>query len=403
MFGMSNKKLLFFSLFKIESIDDQGIYPDLLGQFSLNNFDIYILSPSERGDKKTRRIIKKDNVTIIQVKSLKTQKTNKIEKLISSLSLEFLFLRAYRKELNNIEFDIVLMPTPTIFVNNFLKQIKLSKKGFIYLLLKDIFPQNAIDLNFMKSNSIVTRFFEKIENKLYANVDYIGCMSPENKRFLINNRSVNKNKVEVNPNSLDLSRYPILEKDTFRKSENILKDDLIFVYGGNLGKPQGIEKIMKLAKYLETQNSIYFIICGKGTESNNLKKFIKKENLKKTKTFSNLTKLEYLQIVKESNMGFVFLHKSFSIPNYPSRILDYMNYKLPVFSWTDNVSDVGDVFINNNAGFSFKYEDDFSEIKSVINNLNPQELRIMGENSYEVLVNNFQSKKSYELIAKKLK
>ena len=78
---MSNKKLLFFSLFKIESIDDQGIYPDLLGQFSLNNFDIYILSPSDRGDKITKRIIKKDNVTIIQVKSLKTQKTNKLEKL----------------------------------------------------------------------------------------------------------------------------------------------------------------------------------------------------------------------------------------------------------------------------------------------------------------------------------
>lgn len=400
---MSKKKLLFFSLFKIESIDDQGIYPDLLGQFSLNNFDIYILSPSERGDKITKRIIKKDNVTIIQVKSLKTQKTNKVEKLLSSLSLEFLFLRSYRKELINIEFDVVLFPTPTIFVNNFLNKIKLSKDGFKYLLLKDIFPQNAVDLNFMKSNSFVTRFFEKIENKLYNNVDYIGCMSPENKRFLINNRSVNKNKVEVNPNSLDLSRYPILEKDTFRKSKNILKDDLIFVYGGNLGKPQGIEKIMKLAKYLETQNSIYFIICGKGTESNNLNNFIKKENLKKTKLYSNLTKLEYLQIVKESNMGFVFLHKSFSIPNYPSRILDYMNYKLPVFSWTDNVSDVGDVFINNNAGFSFKYEDDFSEIKSVINNLIPQELRMMGENSYKVLVNNFQSKKSYELIAKKLK
>ena len=303
---MSKKKLLFFSLFKIESIDDQGIYPDLLGQFSLNNFDVYILSPTERGDKITNRIIKKDNVTIIQVKSLKTQKTNKVEKLLSSLILEFLFLKSYRKELNNIEFDIVLFPTPTIFVNYFLNKIKLSKNGFKYLLLKDIFPQNAIDLNLIKSNSFVTSFFKKIENKLYDNVDYIGCMSSENKKFLVKNRSVNKDKIEVNPNSLDLSRYPILDKNVFRKSKNIHKDDLIFVYGGNLGKPQGIEKIMKFAKYLETQNSIYFIICGKGTESNKLKKFIKKENLKKTKIYNNLTKLEYLQIVKESNMGFGF-------------------------------------------------------------------------------------------------
>ena len=107
--------------------------------------------------------------------------------------------------------------------------------------------------------------------------------------------------------------------------------------------------------------------------------------------------------MKESNMGFVFLHKSFSIPNYPSRILDYMNYKLPVFAWTDSVSDVGDIFVINKAGFSFKCESDFSKIKSVIKNLTIQELRTMGENSYKVLVNNFQSKKSYELIAKKLK
>ena len=35
-----------------------------------------------------------------------------------------------------------------------------------------------------------------------------------------------------------------------------------------------------------------------------------------------------------------------------------------------------------------------TEIKSVINNLIPQELRMMGENSYEVLVNNFQSTKT---------
>ena len=400
---MSNRKLLFFSLFKIESIDDQGIYPDLLGQFSLNNFDIFILSPYERGDKIKRKLYKNKNVTIIQVKSLKTQKTNKIEKLISSLCLQFLFLREYKKELNDIEFDIVLFPTPTIFVNNFLKKIRLSKDGFKYLLLKDIFPQNAIDLNFIKSNSFLAKFFKKVEKKLYDNVDYIGCMSLANKNFLLDNRNINKDKVEVNPNSLDLSKYPIFKKKTFRKSENILEDDLIFVFGGNLGMPQGIEKIMKVARYLETQNSMHLIICGNGTESDNLRNFIKKENLKMTRLYNNLTKHEYLRIVNESNMGLVFLYKSFTIPNYPSRILDYMNYKLPVFSWTDNVSDVGDIFINNKAGFSYKSKNNFSEIKTLFSGLSAKELKKMGENSYKLLIDNFQSKKSFELIFKKFK
>tara|TARA_B100000780_G_scaffold90464_1_gene62536 strand:- start:141 stop:392 length:252 start_codon:yes stop_codon:yes gene_type:complete len=79
-----------------------------------------------------------------------------------------------------------------------------------------------------------------------------------------------------------------------------------------------------------------------------------------------------------------------SVPNFELNERQYVKYCLN--SW----------WISS-AGFSFKYGDDFSEIKSVINNLIPKKLRMMGENSYKVLANNFQSKKSYELIAKKLK
>ena len=75
----NNKKILFFSLFNIKSISDQGIYPDLLGEFNDNDFDIYILSPSERGQKINNKISTIDNVTIIQVPCLKTQKTKMIE------------------------------------------------------------------------------------------------------------------------------------------------------------------------------------------------------------------------------------------------------------------------------------------------------------------------------------
>lgn len=398
---MSKKKILFFSLFKINSIQNQGIYPDLLGEFKENEFDIYILSSSERGQQIINKKIIENNVTIIQVRTLKTQKTNKVEKLISSLSLEFLFIRAYNKYLKNILFDLVLFPTPTIFFNNFLHKIKLTKNGIKYLLLKDIFPQNAIDLKFLSSNSFFTRYFKKVELKLYENVDFIGCMSEANKLYLINKRSVNHNKIEVNPNSININKYPVLEKNVFRKTENISKDDLVFVYGGNLGKPQGISKIIKIAKYIESFPSIYFIICGNGTETKRLKNFIDKENLKQTKIFSSLNKNEYLQIVKESNLGMVFLHESFSIPNYPSRVLDYMNYELPVFSWTDSVSDIGDIFVSNNAGFSFKSKNDYEKIKLLIKKIKIQELKTMGIISKKLLLNNFQTNYSYQLIKDK--
>ena len=400
---MSKKNILFFSLYKINSINDQGIYPDLLYQFKKNKFNIYILSPVERGEKIKNKLTSFENVTIIQVRTLKTQKTNKVEKLFSSIFLEYIFIKAYNNELKKIEFDLVLFPTPVIFVNNFLKRIKLSKNGIKYLLLKDIFPQNAIDLNYLKSSSIITRFFRRVESKLYNNVDYIGCMSEANKSYLINNNFINKKKIEVNPNSIELNKYPVLHENIFRKNEGISKNDLIFVYGGNLGKPQGINKIIKISEYIEKFSSIFFIICGKGTEEKRIKNFINKNGLKQTKLFTNLTKVQYLQIVNESNMGMVFLNKSFSIPNFPSRILDYMKYSLPVFSWTDKVSDIGDLFESKKAGFSFKSFEDFYLIQALIKKLTPKKLMNMGKLSHQILLDKFQAKYSYDLINSKLK
>lgn len=398
----SSKKILFFSLFNIKSISDSGIYPDLLGEFNDNGFEVYILSPSERGQKIDKAINKNDTVTIIQVPCLKIQKTNKIEKLISSLSLEHLLLRAYKKHLKHIIFDLVIFPTPPIFVNNLLKGINLSESGCKYLLLKDIFPQNAIDLKFLKPSSLLTKYFEKVESKLYNSVDFIGCMSEANRAYIINEKSVNKNKIEVNPNSVNLKKYPRLRKNVFRRAENIKNDELVFVYGGNLGKPQGIDKIMEFSKYIEDIPYIYFIICGKGTEAQPLEKFINKNKLKRTKILTNLLKNEYLQIVRDSDLGMVFLHNDFSIPNYPSRVLDYMNYNLPVLSWTDGTSDIGDIFVSNNAGFSFKSERDFDKIKSLIRTLTKEKLKAMGKNSRIILLENFQVNHTFNLIKNKL-
>ena len=284
------KNVLFFSLFNIESLDDQAIYPDLLGEFHNKGYNLFILSPSERGKKIKKKILKIDNITIFQVRCLKVQKANRFEKLISSLSLEFLFMFKYYKELRHLKFDLVLFPTPIIFVNNFLKTIKLSSRGIKYLLLKDIFPQNAIDLKFIEQNSLITKFFKKTEKKLYDNVDFIGCMSENNLKYINEKRFIDKDKLEVNPNSIDLEKYPTFYKNKFRKLHNISSKDLVFIYGGNLGKPQGISKILNFIDYIETKKTIHFIICGSGTETYIIKNYIKKHNIKNSMLFDKLNK-----------------------------------------------------------------------------------------------------------------
>ena len=56
-----------------------------------------------------------------------------------------------------------------------------------FLLLKDIFPQNAVDLGILSKRGvkgIIYRFFRKKERDLYRISDYIGCMSPANVAYV---------------------------------------------------------------------------------------------------------------------------------------------------------------------------------------------------------------------------
>lgn len=77
-------------------------------------------------------------------------KTNIVEKGIGQLMLEGMFKRAMNKYFGNVKFDLILYSTPPITFNNVIKTAKKRNPNAVtYLLLKDIFPQNAVDLGMM--------------------------------------------------------------------------------------------------------------------------------------------------------------------------------------------------------------------------------------------------------------
>jgi hypothetical protein len=57
------------------------------------------------------------------------------------------------------------------------------------------------------------------------------------------NPEVDSNKVELAPNSYECTAFTILpeeKKQSIRAKYNLPTDRPVFIYGGNLGKPQGI-------------------------------------------------------------------------------------------------------------------------------------------------------------------
>ncbi|WP_242969945.1 glycosyltransferase family 4 protein [Clostridium chauvoei] len=293
--------------------------------------------------------------------------------------------------------------TPPITFEKVINYIKSRDGAKSYLLLKDIFPQNAVDIEMMKESSIIYKYFRKKENKLYAASDYIGCMSDKNKEYLLeHNKELREEKVEVCPNSIDplpFSKLNLEEKIALRDKYKIPKDALVIVYGGNLGRPQGINFLIEILKANKDNKEVFFLIVGNGTEYNKLKAWFDDNQGINAALYSLLPKADYDNLVKACDIGLILLDNRFTIPNFPSRLLSYMEVGIPVLAATDKNTDVGIVIENGKFGYwceSGNIEAFNTCIKKMITE--KESLVDMGIKGREYLENNYTVKHSSDII-----
>ncbi|MEY4459725.1 MAG: hypothetical protein RIT38_955, partial [Bacteroidota bacterium] len=301
------------------------------------------------------------------------------------------------------EYDLILYSTPPITFTNLIIWLKKQSNAVTYLLLKDIFPQNAVDLNYIKPNSYLHKYFRKKEITLYEISDFIGCMSPANLEFLIkNNNHINISKLEVNPNTIDVSfKNYISNEDLFTKY-NIPKDKTIYLFGGNLGAPQSINLLIQNIENCKSIVEAFFVIIGDGTEYETFKQWIDLGKAKNVKLIKELPKSEYEDILSLAHVGLIFLNPLFTIPNFPSRVLSYMQFKLPIICATDSISDIGKIASENNFGYSCLTSDLDTFFDCVIMLLNKELRAQMGQNSFSYLVENYNIGVSYNKIIEKI-
>ncbi len=343
---------------------------------------------------------------VLRVKTGNITKSGLIEKGIATLLIGSQFKKAINKYFYGVKFDLVLYSTPPITIASTVAYIKKRDNAFTYLMLKDIFPQNAVDLQMFNRGSLIYRYFRGKEKRLYAQSDCIGCMSQANVDFVLkNNPEISADIVEICPNSVE----PVaIEKDEntiikIKKKYNIPLDKTVFIYGGNLGKPQGIDFLIECLKANQTSKQIHFVIVGSGTDFNKLKAFMDTEKPANTQLFTQLPKNDYETLVNSCDVGLIFLDKRFTIPNFPSRLLSYMQASMPVLAATDVNTDVGQVI--ENGGFGCWCESgDVESFNSKLQQLCDEESRKrMGGKARRYLEDNYTANHSYKIIMKHFK
>ncbi len=397
--------ILFLTIAKLENLNRHTMYCDLLNYFKKAGHNVYAVSPNERRTGKKTSYVMESGINSLRVKIGNITKCSFIEKGLSTLFVESQFKKAIKRYCKEVKFDLIIYSTPPITFCNVVKYIKKRDGAKSYLLLKDIFPQNAIDIGLMKKSGLkglIYKYFRSKEKELYKLSDYIGCMSPANCDYVLkNNPEINASRVEVCPNACEYIDKTIDSVDSFalREKYGLPLEKKIFVYGGNLGKPQGIPFLIECLKTQKDNDKVFFLVVGSGTEFNKLKDYADTSKQQNFKLMNKLPKEDYDRLVAACDVGMIFLDKRFTIPNYPSRLLSYMMAGIPILACTDVNSDVGKTIVDGGFGWwcESRNPEDFSKL---VKQACAADTTAMKQNMKEYFLANFTSEKACEIILK---
>lgn len=291
--------------------------------------------------------------SITRIKNLRTKNVNFFfrgiaEMMIPITTLFSFFLSKKKKE----KWDLIIWYSPTIFFGIPVLIIKKYLGCKSYLILRDIFPQWALDVGILKKG-IIYSFFKIIERIQYRAADRIGIQSISNMGYFKNNFPKYLNKIEV----LDNWLAPLAREDCRLDFVNDpFKDRFIFIYAGNIGSAQGLENVLKFALNLD-EELFSFIFIGSGDQKEKLKDFVKQNNLSNIFFHDQIPHNQIFSLYRKCDLGIISLDLNHKTHNIPGKMLSYLQAGLPVFGLVNKYNEIIDINEKHYIGFVTEEED----------------------------------------------
>lgn len=383
--------------------EGSNLYTDLAEELIEKGNKVTVVVSEERQKIDKTQMQEERNIKVLRVKTGNLYDVSLYEKAISFITLQTKLKNAIKEYLSNEKFDLIIFMSPPVTLYSVV-QFAMKKYNCIsYLMQKDIFPQNALDLGLMTKMNPSYWYFKHKEKELYKTSTVIGCMSNANKEYLLkNNKYLNSNKVQIFPNTIKINKINsnIKSKLTIREKYNIPKEKIIAVYGGNFGRAQGIDFLIQVLNEYKNNNKIMFILYGRGTEKNRLINTVKQNNIKNVIIKDYASENEYSKLLQEADIGLVFLDYRFTIPNIPSRTLAYFKYGIPIMAATDKKTDYKKLIEQQSKSGLWCESNNIKEFKNKFNFLieNKEEREKMGKRGRKYLENNLTTDISVEIL-----
>ena len=381
---------------------DSTIYTDLAEALQENGYELTVVASGEKSKLPKTTVTNERFMKVIRIRIGDLYNVSLIKKGITTLRIKNKLINGMKKYLPKQKFDLILFESPPVSMHAVITWAKKFYNAPSLLMLKDIFPQNAVDLGIIKKNSLIHKYYVEEEKKLYKSADFIGCMSPKNIEYVKIHNPSTENKLLYFPNTKKMNVHqPSTEKEIIeiKKKYKIPLNSIVAMYGGNMGKPQGIDFVIKVLKKFKNNEKIFFLLVGRGTEKLKLESVVLKSNMQNILILDHLPREDYERMLKASDLGLIFLDYRFSIPNFPSRVLSYFEYKIPVIAAVDSNNDFVNMIEESKAGHCV-VSNNTSDFEQVLNKMiDSKEDRIeMGINGELYMKKNYEVQRSVDII-----
>ncbi|MFB9265866.1 glycosyltransferase family 4 protein [Bradyrhizobium erythrophlei] len=326
---------------------------DLAQEFVALGHRPIVIVPSPMPDS-SWTIERLDGVEVLRLAAPETRSSSFVRRAIAEMWLPFAMLRNMRRSPFAAEkYDLLVWYSPPIFFGPLIAALRRRFRPRTYLILRDIFPEWALDLGLIRRGPVYF-FFKAVAAMQYIVAEVIGVQTPSNLAYLSRWARPSR-RIEVLHNWLAIEPAigcSIVLKDT------ALAGRKIFVYIGNLGVAQGADILLELVDSLRQRDDIGFVFVGRGSEFARLKDEKASRKLNNVLFFEEIDSSEIPGLLEQCHVGLVSLHPDHKTHNIPGKFVSYVQYGVPVLARVNAGTDlqrliedeqVGKVYVGNSV------------------------------------------------------
>lgn len=320
---------------------------DLAREFVRQGHDLTVLLPSD-DQKLDWELSEFDGARVLRLATPKTKDVGYVRRTIGEWLMPHAMRRNLMKSpLASERWEGVIWYSPSIFHTPLVSNLKLKSGCRSYLIIRDIFPEWALDLGLMRPGWAYA-FFKRIALKQYEAADAIGVQSSGNLCYFDSwTRERLDRRLEVLQNWLS---PPANSRCSLQLDSTPLAGRKVFVYAGNMGVAQGLDILIELAELVGDRRDIGFLFVGRGSDARRLKAMADNLELENVFFHPEIDPDEIPALYAQCAAGIVCLDKRHKSHNIPGKFLTYMQNGLPTLAIVNRGNDLATLIRNETVG-----------------------------------------------------